>query len=44
MSIAALHIAQTGLSAQERQLAAISNNIANANTNGYKSERVEFFL
>ena len=42
MSIAALHIAQTGLSAQERQLAAISNNIANANTNGYKSERVEF--
>ncbi|MCG3883682.1 flagellar basal-body rod protein FlgG [Photobacterium leiognathi] len=42
MSIAALHIAQTGLSGQERQLSAISNNIANAGTKGYKVERTEF--
>jgi flagellar basal-body rod protein FlgG len=38
----ALHIAATGMGAQETQLEVISNNIANANTIGYKKERVEF--
>jgi flagellar basal-body rod protein FlgG len=38
----ALHIAATGMGAQETQLEGISNNIANANTVGYKKERVEF--
>ncbi|HLV64325.1 MAG TPA: flagellar basal-body rod protein FlgG [Polyangiaceae bacterium] len=38
----ALHIAATGMGAQETQLEGISNNIANANTVGYKRERVDF--
>ncbi len=37
-----LHIAATGMSAQEAHLDGISNNIANANTVGYKRQRVEF--
>src|SRR5690606_6412156 len=37
-----LHIAATGMSAQQTQLEGISNNIANANTNGYKKQRVDF--
>jgi flagellar basal-body rod protein FlgG len=37
-----LHIAATGMAAQETQLEGVSNNIANVNTNGYKRQRVEF--
>lgn len=37
-----LHIAATGMSAQETQLEGISNNIANANTVGYKKQRIDF--
>jgi flagellar basal-body rod protein FlgG len=37
-----LHIAATGMAAQETQLEGVANNIANANTNGYKRQRVEF--
>lgn len=37
-----LHIAATGMSAQERHLDNISNNIANANTVGFKRQRVDF--
>jgi flagellar basal-body rod protein FlgG len=37
-----LHIAATGMSAQETLLEGVSNNIANVNTNGFKKERVEF--
>ena len=37
-----LHVAATGMAAQETQLDAISNNIANANTHGYKKQRVDF--
>ena len=37
-----LHIAATGMTAQEMNLEGISNNIANANTTGYKKERVDF--
>jgi flagellar basal-body rod protein FlgG len=38
----ALYVAKTGLEAQQVRLAAISNNLANANTTGYKSGRAEF--
>jgi flagellar basal-body rod protein FlgG len=38
----ALNIAATGMSAQETHLEGISNNIANANTIGYKKQRVDF--
>lgn len=37
-----LHIAATGMSAQETHLEGISNNIANSNTVGYKKQRVDF--
>jgi len=37
-----LHIAATGMAAQETHLEGISNNIANANTHGYKKQRVDF--
>lgn len=38
----ALYVAKTGLEAQQFRLAAISNNLANANTYGYKTGRAEF--
>jgi flagellar basal-body rod protein FlgG len=38
----ALHVAATGMAAQETQLEGISNNIANANTIGYKKQRIDF--
>ncbi len=37
-----LHIASTGMSASETQLEGVANNISNANTVGYKRQRVEF--
>jgi flagellar basal-body rod protein FlgG len=37
-----LHIAATGMAAQEAQLDAISNNLANVNTVGYKKVRADF--
>ena len=37
-----LHIAATGMAAQETQLETISNNISNGNTVGYKKQRVDF--
>lgn len=37
-----LHIAATGMAAQETLLEGVSNNIANVNTNGYKKQRIEF--
>ncbi len=37
-----LNVAATGMSAQEAQLDAISNNLANANTTGYKKMRADF--
>ena len=38
----ALYIASTGMSAQERNVEVISNNIANMNTVGFKRQRAEF--
>ena len=37
-----LHIAATGMAAQETQLEGVANNIANANTTGFKRQRIEF--
>lgn len=37
-----LSIAATGMSAQQTQLEGISNNIANANTNAFKKQRIDF--
>ncbi|HWA76098.1 MAG TPA: flagellar basal-body rod protein FlgG [Polyangiaceae bacterium] len=37
-----LHIAATGMAAQETQLETISNNISNGNTVGYKKQRTDF--
>jgi flagellar basal-body rod protein FlgG len=42
MAIIALHSAATGLKALATQLDVISNNIANANNNGFKSSRANF--
>lgn len=38
----ALNTSATGMAAQESNVSTISNNIANVNTTGYKSERAEF--
>src|SRR5690606_23879097 len=38
----ALYIASAGMAAQERNVAVISNNIANMRTTGYKRQRAEF--
>jgi flagellar basal-body rod protein FlgG len=42
MAITALHSASTGLSGLQTQIDVISNNLANVNTNGFKSQRVNF--
>ena len=39
---AALWVSKTGLAAQDAKLAAISNNLANVNTVGFKRDRVAF--
>lgn len=39
---AALYVSKTGLSAQDRQLTTISNNLANVATVGYKRDRAAF--
>jgi flagellar basal-body rod protein FlgG len=38
----ALHVAATGMSAQETKLDTIANNLANANTTGFKRQEAEF--
>ena len=38
----ALHIAATGMDAQEKKMDVTSHNLANVNTNGYKKGRAEF--
>mgnify|MGYP005826844247 FL=1 len=39
---AALYVSKTGLSAQDKQLTTISNNLANASTVGFKRDRAIF--
>ena len=36
MAINAMHVAKTGLNAQQVRMQVISNNLANVNTNGFK--------
>ena len=42
MTTAAMHIARTGLDAQDTRMRVISNNLANVNTTGYKRDRAAF--
>ncbi|WNO53673.1 flagellar basal-body rod protein FlgG [Stakelama saccharophila] len=42
MSNAAMHIARTGLDAQDTRMRVISNNLANVNTTGFKKDRAAF--
>jgi flagellar basal-body rod protein FlgG len=42
MSNAALHVARTGLDAQNSRMRVIANNLANVNTTGFKRDRAEF--
>ncbi|HRH78577.1 MAG TPA: flagellar hook-basal body complex protein, partial [Cellvibrionaceae bacterium] len=39
---AALYVSKTGLSAQDKQLSTIANNLANASTVGFKRDRAVF--
>mgnify|MGYP003311781277 FL=1 len=38
----AMHVAKTGLNAQNKRMQVISNNLANVNTNGFKRDRANF--
>jgi len=42
MTNAALHVARTGLDAQNERMRVIANNIANVNTMGFKRDRADF--
>ncbi|USI73740.1 flagellar basal-body rod protein FlgG [Sphingomonas morindae] len=42
MTVAALHVARTGLDAQQEKMQVIANNIANVNTTGFKRDRANF--
>lgn len=42
MTNAALHVARTGLDAQNEKMRVIANNIANVNTTGFKRDRADF--
>src|SRR6478735_11440653 len=42
MSSSAMHIARTGLDAQDMRMRVISNNLANVNTTGFKRDRANF--
>jgi len=42
MSNAAMHVAKTGVEAQQLKMQVIANNLANVNTTGFKKDRVSF--
>ena len=42
MSTNAMHVARTGLDAQQTRLQVITNNLANVNTTGFKRDRASF--
>ncbi len=42
MTIGALHVARTGLDAQNMRMQVIANNLANVNTTGFKRDRASF--
>ena len=42
MGSSAMHIARTGLDAQDTRMRVISNNLANVNTTAFKRDRASF--
>ena len=42
MSTYAMHVAKTGINSQQTKMQIIANNLANVNTNGFKSDRANF--
>jgi len=42
MSASAMHVAKTGLNAQQTRMQVVANNLANVNTTGFKRDRVNF--
>src|SRR5438105_2994444 len=42
MSNEALHVARSGLDAQNRRMQVVANNLANVNTTGFKRDRASF--
>ena len=42
MSSSSMHVAKTGLTAQQTRMQVIANNLANVNTVGFKGDRVNF--
>ena len=42
MSTSAMHVAKTGLTAQQHKMQVIANNLANVNTTGFKRDRANF--
>jgi len=42
MSSSAMHVAKTGLNAQQTKMQVIANNLANVNTTGFKRDRANF--
>ena len=42
MSASSMHVAKTGLTAQQTRMQVIANNLANVNTVGFKSDRINF--
>ena len=42
MSSSSMHVAKTGLNAQNKRMQVISNNLANVNTTGFKRDRANF--
>jgi len=42
MSTSAMHVAKTGINAQQTRMQVIANNLANVNTAGFKRDRVNF--
>ena len=42
MSTNAMHVAKTGLNAQQVRMQVIANNLSNVNTTGFKRDRANF--
>ena len=42
MSTSSMHVAKTGLNAQQTRMQIIANNLANVSTNGFKRDRANF--
>ena len=42
MSSSSMHVAKTGLNAQQTRMQVIANNLSNVNTSGFKRDRANF--